>query len=141
MRTGFANGSRNHHRAGPDGLTWTVQPRTASPAGAVEVNLNGLGVVLDEKSGSLLAIVSRDRDDPRGRDRERQPHRPGLSRPRFRAAAPGARFSEGAESALGRPRRDRLEGAGAERPFKLEGRVAVTVRLRATTTADGRDEL
>ena len=110
-----------------------MRPAHGRPAGAVEVDLNGLGVVLDEKSGSLLRLSY----PGIGTILEAAPGSGSLIDlaypvPDFEPLRLAPRFSEGAEvRASGGRVEIAWKAPGPSRPFKLEGRVAVTVRLRA----------
>ncbi len=114
------------------GLHGQCGPAHGRPADAVEVDLNGLKVVLDEKSGSLLRLAY----PGIGTMLEAAPGRGSLIDlaypvPEFEPLRLAPRFSEGAAV---RASDGGVEVAwkalGPSRRFELEGRVAVTVRLR-----------
>ena len=123
------------------GLHARCGPVLGGPAGTVEVRLNGLEVVLDERSGSLLRLSY----PGIGTMLEAAPGHGSLIDlaypvPDFEPLRLAPRFSEGAAV---RTADGRVEVAwkalGPSRPIKLEGNVAVTVRLRAHD--DGRSVL
>jgi hypothetical protein len=101
-------------------------------SGGAEIDLNGLKVVLDEKSGSLLRLAY----PGVGTMLEAEPGRGSLIDlaypvPEFEPLRLAPRFSTGAEvRASGEGVEVAWKALGPSRPIKLEGRVAVTVRLR-----------
>ena len=107
-------------------------PLHAGPADSVEIDLNGLQIVLDEKSGSLLRLSYPDV----GTMLEAEPGRGGLIDlaypvPDFEPLRLATRFSEGAEVRVSDEGVEiAWKALGPSRQFKLEGRVAATVRLR-----------
>jgi hypothetical protein len=114
------------------GLLELCGPARAWPAGTVEVDLNGLLVTIDEKSGSLLRLAY----PGVGPMLEAPPERASLIDlaypvPEFEPLRLATRFSAGASVRVTDGGVDiGWNALGPSRQLKLEGHVAATVRLR-----------
>ena len=98
-------------------------PLHAAPAAPVELNLNGLQIAIDQKSGALLRLSYPDVGTMlEAAARAWRSHRPGVSRTGLRATSLGDAVLGGRRGPRVRPRRrDRLEGARTKPSIQTGG--------------------